>query len=141
MLVKTSVLPALVPVSNQTCPVHWCAVLAVAVLVAQCCMRGSASPLRSAPRKVCETTSGKTGMMAVTVCPSHGCCVTASHTAVTYVTLSQTIMQWRQFMHTTICFCVSRLQRRRHDLQAWRLMALFRWMQHLVSVHPFTFIR
>ena len=52
MLVKASVLPALVPVRNQTRSVHWCVVLAVAVLVEQCCMRGSASPLRSAPKKV-----------------------------------------------------------------------------------------
>ena len=52
MLVKASVLPALVPVRNQTCPVHGYAVLAVPVLVAQCCMRESASLLRSAPKKV-----------------------------------------------------------------------------------------
>ena len=57
MHLNTSVLPALVPVRNQTRSVHWCVVLAVPVLMAQCCMRGSVSPKRSVPRKVRDNDS------------------------------------------------------------------------------------
>ena len=68
MLERASVLSALVPVRNQTCPVHRYVALAVRVLLAQCCMRRSASPQRSAQRKARQHLRHDTQ-----VCLSHGC--------------------------------------------------------------------